>query len=167
MVPGTYLDKWVRWIRFEGLKPMGRQHIHLCLDEPEGGKVVSGMRANCNVAIWVDGQALLEAGVEILRAANGVLLVAADIAPNYFSLVEWRGPPRERKHALWADGQDKTAEATQKVPGLHRALESAGLLQEALRGDDARGAARGLRVSGWISLAVSVLKRDGGFFSGS
>ncbi|CAJ1431016.1 unnamed protein product [Effrenium voratum] len=52
VVHGTFLRHWLK-IRSEGLRKMSRNHIHLCLGLPGSG-VVSGMREDCNVAIFVN-----------------------------------------------------------------------------------------------------------------
>ena len=54
---GVFVFPWARILRLGGLSPMGRNHIHFVpSDEPPGGDpgVVSGMRSDCQVAVYVD-----------------------------------------------------------------------------------------------------------------
>eukprot|EP00928_Gymnodinium_smaydae_P033409 TRINITY_DN23940_c0_g1_i2.p1 TRINITY_DN23940_c0_g1~~TRINITY_DN23940_c0_g1_i2.p1 ORF type:complete len:201 (+),score=38.41 TRINITY_DN23940_c0_g1_i2:72-605(+) len=60
VVHGTFLDAWDS-IRAEGLRTMGRQHVHLTTGLPGSGGPISGMRKECDVAIWIDIGALLDA----------------------------------------------------------------------------------------------------------
>ena len=43
---------------------MNRQHIHLSEDFPSSGKVISGMRKNCELAIFINFE----------KALNGYLI---------------------------------------------------------------------------------------------
>ena len=54
-IHGTYSSVWPQ-IQAEGLKTMGRQHIHLTdtLSKQEGQQAVSGFRSNCDILIHVD-----------------------------------------------------------------------------------------------------------------
>ena len=64
---------------------MTRNHVHFAPGLPptaEGadGKpgVISGMRSSCDVAIYLDVRAALQAGIKLLRSENGVLLSPGD-----------------------------------------------------------------------------------------
>ncbi len=77
-----------------GLKPMGRQHIHFALGLPGATGVISGMRASCEVFIYIDLEQALADGIPFFRSENGVILSPGDktgcIAPSYFSRVVTR-----------------------------------------------------------------------------
>ena len=49
---------------------MGRQHIHLSEDFPGSKQVISGMRSNCQVVVYIDVKKCLQ-GIE---TANFILL---------------------------------------------------------------------------------------------
>ena len=38
----------------DGLRTMGRQHVHFTMKVPEDRKVISGMRTDCEVIVLVD-----------------------------------------------------------------------------------------------------------------
>ena len=50
---GTYYKHWDK-IKLQGLSRMNRQHIHLSEDFPGSKDVISGMRNNCELAIYID-----------------------------------------------------------------------------------------------------------------
>ena len=47
VVHGTDLKAWKNFIRFSGLKKMGRTHIHFAKGLPGDKEVISGMRFLC------------------------------------------------------------------------------------------------------------------------
>lgn len=71
-VHGTYYKR-LPSICENGLNRMQRTHIHFAADHPRN-KVLSGMRGNVEVAIYLDVQKALDAGIELYRSENGVLL---------------------------------------------------------------------------------------------
>jgi 2'-phosphotransferase len=90
IVHGTYMDPWLEHIRTEGLSKMSRTHIHFAKGMPNDEGVVSGMRQNCNVYIFVDGAKCADDRIEFWESANGVLLTAGVdgvLPPMYFSHV--------------------------------------------------------------------------------
>ncbi|CAK0895605.1 unnamed protein product, partial [Prorocentrum cordatum] len=122
VVHGTYLEAWNK-IRREGLNSMGRNHVHLCLGLPGSG-VISGMRSNATVAVFVDLASMLSSGVEVVQSPNGVVLTAGDgrsgvLSTRHFKTAVWLGPPRT---VLWERGADRTSDACREVPQLFRAL---------------------------------------------
>ncbi len=88
-VHGTTRGAW-ETIRHAGLSRMGRQHIHMATDLPEAGTVVSGMRAAAEVAVFVDVEAAMAAGIQFMRSDNGVVLsggIDGTIPPTLFARV--------------------------------------------------------------------------------
>lgn len=71
-------------IREEGLRPMGRHHVHLSADRETATRV--GARRGKPVVLVVDAAAMRRAGHEFRVSANGVWLV--DHVPPDF--VRWR-----------------------------------------------------------------------------
>ena len=57
---------------------MGRNHVHFCAGLPEDGQVISGMRAESDIVVELDGPRALAAGLRFFRAENGVLLTPGD-----------------------------------------------------------------------------------------
>jgi len=100
-IHGTYFTKWSPkkkcqvqvWsqIKQEGLKPMGRNHIHFVPHEVGSRTVISGMREDCAVAIYLDVPKALEQGIKLYRSANDVILTRGDesgrIPPALFQSV--------------------------------------------------------------------------------
>ena len=85
-VHGTYLSCW-RAIETDGIRRMGRNHIHLARDLPGHRGVVSGMRNDCEVEIWVDVAAAEACGPTFSVLSNGVVLTEGPIPPRYFAAV--------------------------------------------------------------------------------
>ena len=89
VVHGTFYAAWPRILASGGLKPMNRMHVHFAtgpsLDEVvpkdqaetvaiNDDLVISGMRADAQVLIFIDIRKALEAGVLFWRSENGVVL---------------------------------------------------------------------------------------------
>lgn len=97
-VHGTNDRAWELIKEGGGLKPMGRQHVHLASEVPGGSNaVISGMRKSANVLVWVDVRKSLEEGGKWWLSANNVILsegVDGVVASKYFDRVEkryWKG----------------------------------------------------------------------------
>ncbi|GAA5881880.1 hypothetical protein JCM16303_003447 [Sporobolomyces ruberrimus] len=89
MVHGTYHRLWPQ-IEKEGLKVMTRNHIHCAIGLFGEDGVTSGMRANCDLFIYLDVPALLSDGVPIFTSSNQVVLTSGidgTIPPKYFARV--------------------------------------------------------------------------------
>lgn len=87
-IHGSYLHNW-RSIKQQGLSRMNRKHIHLAPGLPGEDGVVSGMRKDCDLAVFVDVPKALADGIEFFWSENGVLLTAGNtegmLLPKYFS----------------------------------------------------------------------------------
>ncbi|XP_030622502.1 tRNA 2'-phosphotransferase 1 [Chanos chanos] len=87
-VHGTYMKHWDS-IRSRGLSRMNRIHIHLAPGLPGENTVISGMRQNCDLAVYINVSKALSDGVPFFWSENGVLLTPGDadgiLAPRYFS----------------------------------------------------------------------------------
>ncbi|KAH1019812.1 hypothetical protein HUJ04_009575 [Dendroctonus ponderosae] len=73
VIHGTYFGKWAK-IKREGLSRMSRNHIHFAKGLPCDKSVISGIRSNCQVFIYVNLKAALEAGIPFFLSSNGVVL---------------------------------------------------------------------------------------------
>ncbi|OCT84079.1 hypothetical protein XELAEV_18022216mg [Xenopus laevis] len=87
-IHGTYLRYWPS-IQQRGLSRMNRTHIHLCTELPgEGRECISGMRRDCEVAIFIDLPRALEDGLLFFWSSNRVLLTPGNadglLLPKYF-----------------------------------------------------------------------------------
>lgn len=90
VVHGTYPSVWPQIEHSGGLKPMGRKHIHFARGEPpklpplnantqptriaDDAEVVSGMRRDASVLVWVDVKGSMQAGIRWWQSDNGVIL---------------------------------------------------------------------------------------------
>lgn len=87
-VHGSYIRNWSS-IQQQGLNRMTRTHIHLASGLPGDDGVISGMRRNCDLAVFIDVPKALADGIEFFWSENGVLLTAGDaegkLLPKYFS----------------------------------------------------------------------------------
>ena len=72
-IHGTDTKSW-RSIKQSGLKRMARLHVHMAVAEPEAGGVISGMRTDCRVAIYIDTTKAMAQGIKFYRSSNNVLL---------------------------------------------------------------------------------------------
>ena len=73
-IHGTY-KSFLPLIKEKGLLKMTRNHIHFFENIPDANtSVVSGMRQNCNICIYIDVQKCMNDGIRFFRANNGVLL---------------------------------------------------------------------------------------------
>ncbi|KAL2911927.1 tRNA 2'-phosphotransferase [Polyrhizophydium stewartii] len=88
-VHGTYKAK-LDAILAQGLKVMSRQHIHLAVGLIGQDGVISGMRRDNNVVIYVDVAKAMADGIVFMRSANNVILTEGRggvLLPEYFSRV--------------------------------------------------------------------------------
>ena len=101
VVHGTFYGAWEKILASGGLSPMSRVHVHFAtgpkleevLPEAEGGNmvqgpgggkntnvVISGMRSDAQILIYVDIRKALKAGVELWKSENGVVLTEGMVA---------------------------------------------------------------------------------------
>jgi len=110
-VHGTSEGAWEA-IRRQGLKKMGRQHIHFAPGLPGESGVISGMRYSCSVFIYLDVAKAMERGVVLYRSANNVILTEGldgTIPPNLFASVS-----HADGRTLWpGNGQQPQADVPQ------------------------------------------------------
>lgn len=87
-VHGSYLRNWSS-IQQHGLSRMKRTHIHLAPGLPGEEGVISGMRKDCDLAIFINVTKALSDGIRFFWSDNGVLLTTSDtegkLLPKYFS----------------------------------------------------------------------------------
>ncbi|XP_072031619.1 tRNA 2'-phosphotransferase 1-like [Amphiura filiformis] len=105
IIHGTYFKPWdviqkrYSVLTSQGLKRMKRTHIHFAQGEPGEDGVISGMRASCQVMIFLNLQKALQDGLHFFLSKNGVVLSPGDangiIHPKYFSQV-LRVRPRQQ-----------------------------------------------------------------------
>ncbi|KNC76235.1 hypothetical protein SARC_11257 [Sphaeroforma arctica JP610] len=88
-IHGTFRKAW-DLIKESGLKTMNRNQIHCARGLPGESGVISGMRASCQVLIYIDMAASIKDGMEWFASANDVILTSGFdgvIPPMYFSSV--------------------------------------------------------------------------------
>ncbi|XP_035829468.1 tRNA 2'-phosphotransferase 1 [Aplysia californica] len=123
VVHGTY-EKNVDKILTEGLKPMGRNHVHFAAGEPGQDGVISGMRTSCTVAIYLNLQRAVDGGLKFYQSANNVILCPGDqngvISPVYFDKIKNRRSGKT--HCVHTPGQgdpDETSAAGVECAAPH------------------------------------------------
>ncbi|XP_007943023.1 tRNA 2'-phosphotransferase 1 [Orycteropus afer afer] len=108
LVHGTFWQHWPSILR-KGLSRQGRTHIHLAPGLPGDSDVISGMRPNCEVAVFINGPLALGDGIPFFRSANGVILTPGNadgvLLPKYFREALQLRPTR--KH-LSLSGDEET-----------------------------------------------------------
>ncbi|TVY92229.1 tRNA 2'-phosphotransferase [Lachnellula willkommii] len=108
VVHGTYFAFYQAIIESGGLKKMGRNHIHMSTGLPEDKQcVISGMRKDAEVLIYVDIQeSLKDGGVLWWISDNGVVLTEGDengvLSTKYFKKVVGM---KLDVGTLWEDGE--------------------------------------------------------------
>ncbi|GET88919.1 phosphotransferase, putative [Leishmania tarentolae] len=73
-VHGTYWKAWKAIQQCSYLSTMNRQHIHFAKGLMSDAQVVSGMRENVQVLLYLDVAAVLADGVPLYESTNGVIL---------------------------------------------------------------------------------------------
>ncbi|XAR63177.1 2'-phosphotransferase [Bertholletia excelsa] len=89
-VHGTY-KKFLESIKDQGLKRMKRLHVHFSCGLPTDGEVISGMRRDINVLIFLDVRKALEEGMKLYISDNKVILTEGfdGVVPmKYFEKIE-------------------------------------------------------------------------------
>jgi len=89
-VHGTY-RKNLESILASGLKRMNRMHVHFSCGLPTDGEVISGMRRNVNVIIFLDIKKALEDGIAFYISDNKVILtegIDGVLPVDYFQKIE-------------------------------------------------------------------------------
>jgi len=108
VVHGTYFAFYQAIVESGGLKKMGRNHIHMSTGLPEDNQgVISGMRKDSEVLIYVDIQkSLQDGGVLWWISENGVVLTEGDengvLSTKYFKKVVGR---KLDVGTLWENGE--------------------------------------------------------------
>ncbi|KAL1621384.1 tRNA 2'-phosphotransferase [Neofusicoccum ribis] len=121
-VHGTTAAAWPAILASGGLRPMGRNHVHLAAGLPAGFEaleedggddeaetrqpVISGMRSSSRVLVYVDLARAMAAGVVFYRSANNVILTEGDAERGKLLGVEFfkRVEDRKAKAVLVRDG---------------------------------------------------------------
>ena len=158
VVHGTYFAFWDAIVAAGGLRTMGRTHVHFGTGVPstaqvtgeEGAKeVVSGMRGDAELLVFVDVARCLREGVPLTWwiSANGVVLTEGDdrgVVPlSCFSEVRGRA---QGVGVLWRDGQkiaDLPDGIVKRVPFGKSAGGGGGGGGDGGRGGGGRGRGRG------------------------
>ncbi|CAD5332482.1 unnamed protein product [Arabidopsis thaliana] len=89
-VHGTY-RKNLESILASGLKRMNRMHVHFSCGLPTDGEVISGVRRNVNVIIFLDIKKALEDGIAFYISDNKVILtqgIVGVLPVDYFQKIE-------------------------------------------------------------------------------
>ncbi|KAI3800460.1 hypothetical protein L1987_28551 [Smallanthus sonchifolius] len=89
-VHGTY-KKNLKSILESGLKRMQRLHVHFACGLPTDGEVISGMRRDINILIFLDVRKALQGGMKLYISENKVILTEGfdGVVPvEYFEKIE-------------------------------------------------------------------------------
>ena len=94
VVHGSY-NSCLKSIKERGLSKMDRTHIHLGMNVPESGAVISGMRKSCEVMIFVNILEAIKDGYTFTLSNNRVILTpgneAGFLPVKYISKIVERG----------------------------------------------------------------------------
>ncbi|KAH9644733.1 hypothetical protein HF086_003838 [Spodoptera exigua] len=90
VIHGTYLKCW-KVIKNEGLCRMKRKHIHLAKGTLDDASVISGLRQNTEVHIYINLSKALADGIKFFESENGVILTSGNkegyLESKYFEKV--------------------------------------------------------------------------------
>ena len=70
---GTSIEAWKK-IKDSGISRMGRQHSHFAKGLPGESGVISGMRKDCRVVIYIDARKVIGDDIPLFESTNGVIL---------------------------------------------------------------------------------------------
>lgn len=118
VVHGTYYAFYQPIVKTGGLRKMERNHIHCSMGLPDSNAsqagapssgVISGMRSDAEILIYVDIRRSLDDGVKWWVSDNGVVLTEGDesgfLSTKYFQRVEGRRQSDD-VGVLWEDGRE-------------------------------------------------------------
>lgn len=108
VIHGTYYSFYPSIIESGGLKKMTRTHIHFSTGlQKDGQKIISGMRRDAEILIYVDINASLNDGILWWMSENGVALTAGNdnglLSVKYFKKVLLRNHS-DHASLLWENG---------------------------------------------------------------
>lgn len=87
VIHGTYFKNWGA-IKQNGLSRMKRNHIHFSEGLPDDKSVISGMRQNIEILIYINLKLAILQGLKFYKSVNKVILSSGDangfIRPKYF-----------------------------------------------------------------------------------
>jgi len=109
VVHGTYYAFYQQIVESGGLRRMTRNHIHFSTGLPDDANgVISGMRKDAQILVYVDIRKSLVDGVKWWLSENGVVLTEGDengvLSTKYFQSVVGRTADLG---TLWQDGEQK------------------------------------------------------------
>ena len=78
VIHGTYRKCWPEILKSGGLNKMKRNDIHFAKGLPGDSGVISGMRQNAEVRIYIDVAEAMKDGYEFFESTNGVILCSGD-----------------------------------------------------------------------------------------
>ncbi|KAF7902113.1 uncharacterized protein EAF01_007411 [Botrytis porri] len=142
-VHGTYFAFYEEILKSGGLKKMGRNHVHFGTGIPEDGGVVSGMRGDAEVLIYVDVKRCLEEEPQMKWwvSENGVVLTEGD-EEGVVGTRFWKKVVGRREGGLlWEDGV-KVADLEEGLRNRNAPMGKGG------RGGEGGGRGRGGRGGG-------------------
>ncbi|KAJ3427926.1 putative phosphotransferase [Anaeramoeba flamelloides] len=76
-VHGTYRNAFNK-IKQKGLSKMKRTHIHFAPNVPGKGEVISGMRQNCPIQIFINVEMAMNDGIKFFQSENKVILTTGN-----------------------------------------------------------------------------------------
>lgn len=90
VVHGTYFKFWPQ-IKKQGLSKVSRKHIHFAKGTLEDKSIISGMRKDVELYIFIDLAQALNDGIEFFESENGVILCPGNeqgiLETKYFTKV--------------------------------------------------------------------------------
>ena len=89
LVHGTNPEAYKKIMK-TGIHPMGRD-VHLAKGPPGDSGVISGMRTDCQVHIYIKAKNVLEEGIPLFETSNGVICCPQVLETKYFHKIVING----------------------------------------------------------------------------
>lgn len=85
-IHGT-LRKHLGTIKSDGLKPMGRKHVHFATQQVGGSYLTSGIKTSAQALVYLDVGRALDEGLPLYLSTNKVLLCPRTVPPRLFKKI--------------------------------------------------------------------------------
>lgn len=127
VIHGTNLKAW-SLIAKKGLSCMSRQHIHFASGMFGDSGVISGMRKNCDVFIYINTVKAMNDGIVFYKSSNGVILTSGK--DNILSNIYFEKVTNTQGIVIYKPQISKQEQDEKKIKNLERKINEIKILKE-------------------------------------
>lgn len=127
VIHGTNLKAW-SLIAKKGLSCMSRQHIHFASGMFGDSGVISGMRKNCDVFIYINTVKAMNDGIVFYKSSNGVILTSGK--DNILSNIYFEKVTNTQGIEIYKPQISKQEQDEKKIKNLERKINEIKILKE-------------------------------------